>query len=220
MNRLNFLLSTTALTAALVGTIDRASAGTIVETESYGLIPTPYSGQTLNFVGYSGEGGVNQLTSVVVTETDTVNGTVTASNTTSSSLTFSAGVKNVLTLSFQPANLTLPTVVDFSNTSGKITLLGGSSYTTPNLTGSKSATSNATGSLNDFLGGWSLTFGETGNYAGTAGTGINLSAATEGAVTVTVDYNYSNTVPEPMTIALLGTGLAGIGVIRRRRAKG
>jgi hypothetical protein len=223
MNKFNTLLCTTALTAVLAGPGGRAFAGTITETESYaGFEATPYSGHIISFLGYTAEGGTNPLTSVVVTATDIVNGTVTGTNSTNVPLTFSAGVKNILTLSSQPANLTLPVITDFSNTSGVVTVPGNSSFTTPTLTGSKVASSTATGSLNDFLGGWSLTFGETGTYIGSAAAGVDLNAATLGDVSVTAVYTFSSDpapVPEPMSAAILGSALTGIGIIRRRRPR-
>jgi hypothetical protein len=223
MKKFNTLLCTTALTAVFTAPSGRAFAGTITETESYAnFLATPYTGHVISFLGYTAEGGTNPLLSVVVTATDVVNGTVTGTNSTNTPLTFSAGVKNVLTLSSQPANLTLPVITDFSNTSGVVTVPANGTFTTPTLTGSKVANSTATGSLNDFLGAWSLTFGETGNYVGSAAAGVNLSAATLGDVSVTAVYTFSSNaspVPEPMSAAILGTALTGIGIIRRRRPR-
>ena len=73
------------------------------------------------------------------------------------------------------------------------------------------------------LGTYGVTF-NTGEYTTSGGSGGNLtaSATTLDNLNLSITYNYSNPqipTPEPASLALIGSGLAGIAVATRRRRK-
>ncbi len=73
------------------------------------------------------------------------------------------------------------------------------------------------------LGTYGVTF-NTGEYTTSGGSGGNItaSASTQDNLNLSITYNYSTpqiSTPEPASMALIGSGLAGIGAVTRRRRK-
>jgi hypothetical protein len=169
--------------------------------------------------------GVNQhLTSVVISETGTISpiGSFTATQPG----TFTVGLNTSISLAAgtnTPANFPLLSITSqlisktytFTqvpasqsvNFSGAVTV--GSATLTTGLTNFTS-TSPATFTV-DFLG--SAKQFESGQGI----SGYEMTGTGVGSITITYNYTTSVPTPEPASMALLGVGLVGAGVIRRRR---
>ena len=175
-------------------------------------------GGTMNAVGTLTNTGTSQATGAVISQTSTI---------TDASPQYVTGSGVVINGGTSSGDTFLQFTTSASGNFVVGAIAGSSTVNNINLSGifSPSTVTQTTGFDPNLigLGTYGVTF-NTGEFTTSGGSGGNLtaSATTQDNLNLSITYNYSTpqiSTPEPASMALIGSGLAGIGAVTRRRRK-
>ncbi len=196
-----------------------AQAGTITQIDPYGPSSTPFS-TLVTFNTFDTSLGTLTSVTVTVTETGTVTSSVTNIGTAASSFTNASSTGTVTVTG--PDGTTTSTSLSTTPASGPIAGSSGSVLVgTTTGTASPATISVPTADFSSYETPpasltYTITAAGTVTSTGTSPSGdVFFGGGATVSGNVEVVYNYTSTVPEPASFAMLALGMGGIFAVRR-----